>query len=91
MGPRFRIPELPRHSLPPRVFTSTYFDTPDYRLARLGVVLRRRVEYKRGLWQLELPRGEARLELEVPGNSSTPPKPLVDCLFGLLRKATSLP
>lgn len=86
VGPRFRIPELPGHSLPPRVFTSTYFDTPDYRLARVGMMLRRRVEYKRGLWQLELPRGQARLDLEVPGNSFAPPKPLMDCLFGLLHK-----
>ena len=39
----------------------------DLRLARHGVTFRHRVEDGAGLWQLKLPRGAARLELELPG------------------------
>jgi len=71
--PGFRLPALPGDRLPPRVFTSTYYDTPDYRLARAGVTLRRRAEGRTGVWQLKLPRGAARLELEVAGGPGHPP------------------
>jgi hypothetical protein len=74
--PGFRLPELPGEALPSRVFTSTYWDTRDNRLARGGVTLRRRVEARRGLWQLKLPRGVARLELELPGGPAEPPEPV---------------
>src|SRR4026209_2092480 len=42
-------------------------DTPASRLAQAGVTLRRRIENRKSVWQLKLPRGAARLELEVPG------------------------
>ena len=85
-GQAFRLPHFPGEPLPPRLFTSTYFDTVDFRLARLGVTLRRRTERKRVVWQLKLPRQDARLELEMPSGRSTPPAPLEDLLFGLLRR-----
>lgn len=85
-GQAFRLPHFPGEPLPPRLFTSTYFDTVDFRLARLGVTLRRRTEQKRVVWQLKLPRQDARLELEMPSGRSTPPAPLEDLLFGLLRR-----
>ena len=44
IGSRFRLPDIPGVPLVPRVFTSTYFDTPAYTLARLGITLRRRTE-----------------------------------------------
>ena len=85
-GHPFRLPHFPGDPLPPRLFTSTYFDTADFRLARLGVTLRRRTEQKRVLWQLKLPRRDARLEVEVASGRSTPPAPLEDLLFALLRR-----
>ena len=85
-GLAFRLPHFPGEPLPPRLFTSTYFDTADYRLARLGVTLRRRTEQKRVVWQLNLPRNSARLEVEMTSGRSTPPAPLEDILFALLRR-----
>ena len=85
-GHPFRLPHFPGEPLPPRLFTSTYFDTVDFRLARLGVTLRRRTERKRVAWQLKLPRQDARLELEMTSGRPTPPAPLEDLLFGLLRR-----
>jgi inorganic triphosphatase YgiF len=37
--PGFRLPDLPGEQLPPRVFTSVYYDTADHRLARRGMTL----------------------------------------------------
>ena len=83
--PGFSLPDLPGEPLEPRMLTSTYFDTPDRALARAGVTLRRRVENRRGLWQLKLPGKGERLELESPGTSTTPPANLADLLVGILR------
>ena len=83
---QFRLPHFPGEPLPPRLFTSTYFDTADFRLARLGVTLRRRAERNRVLWQLKLPRNADRLEMEMASGRSTPPEPMQDLLFGLLRR-----
>ena len=85
-GHPFRLPHFPGEALPPRLFTSTYFDTVDFRLARLGVTLRRRTEHHRVVWQLTLPRQTARLEMEMASGRSTPPAPLEDLLFALLRR-----
>jgi CHAD domain-containing protein len=82
----FRLPELPGTPLDTRVFTSTYFDTDDQRLARAGVTLRRRVERGRGVWQLKLPRGAARLELEAPGGPAGPPPDMLDLLTAYRRE-----
>ncbi len=84
---RFRLPELPGKAFPVRVFTSTYVDTADLRLARAGVTFRRRVEKAKGLWQLKLPRGMARLELELPGGPKGPPPELSDLVYALARGA----
>ncbi len=84
-GRGFRLPDLPGEALEPRVFTSTYFDSPDYRLAQQGVTLRRRVERSKGAWQLKLPRGQARLELEAPGGRSSPPERMRELLTAYLR------
>lgn len=81
----FRLPELPGTPLEARVFTSTYFDTDDHRLARAGATLRRRVERGRGAWQLKLPRGAARLELEAPGGPAAPPPDMLDLLTAYRR------
>jgi CHAD domain-containing protein len=81
----FVLPELGGEELSPRVFSSTYYDTPDLRLARHRVTFRYRVEDGAGLWQLKLPRGDARLELERPGPAGKPPQELLDLLPAYLR------
>ncbi len=64
---RFAMPALPGEQLEPRLFTSTYYDTPARSLARCGITLRCRVEAGSSRWQLKLPRDSARAELEVAG------------------------
>lgn len=85
VGPRFRLSQLPGRPIPIRRFTSTYYDTSSYRLARLGITLRRRVEHGVGLWQLKLPAGKARLELEIRGGPTIIPGPFLDLLFAVRR------
>lgn len=82
---RFRLPDLPGDLLPPRVLTSTYYDTASYRLAGVGITLRRRVEKGVGTWQLKVPAGKARQEIEMPNGSREVPPHLRDLLFVHLR------
>jgi CHAD domain-containing protein len=81
----FHLPELGGVELPDRSFVSTYHDTQDLRLARHGVTFRHRIEEGTGLWQLKLPRGSARIELEEPGPPARPPDRLLGLLVGMLR------
>jgi CHAD domain-containing protein len=71
--PGFRLPRLPGRPFSPRVFVSRYHDTPDHRLARAGVTVRCRTEAGRHSWQVKLPRGSARLEIELPGSPTRIP------------------
>ena len=68
-----------------RTFASSYYDTEDRRLLRAGITLRRRVENGLSNWQLKLPSGESRLELEEPGGPAAPPPGLARLLSGILR------
>ena len=81
--PGFELPSLDGKPLPPRVFTSTYHDTADRRLLAAGITLRRRVESRRGLWQLKLPSESGRLELETGGKEL--PDDLLTLLAGVTR------
>ena len=81
----FALPDLAGQPLEPRVFTSTYYDTPEHRLVSVGITLRRRVENGRGLWQLKLPEGAARREIEAPGGPARPPNEIADLLPALVR------
>ena len=85
--PGFRLPRLPGRPLATRVFISRYYDTPDHRLARHGVTLRCRIEKRRPLWQVKLPRGAGRLELELPGSSFRLPDELGRLLRVYTREA----
>ncbi len=87
----FRLPNLPGERLQPRLLTSTYYDTADYRLASVGVTLRRRVEGGGGVWQLKLPRKEGRLEIEVDGHHGGPPDELRDLLIAFTRGQNLVP
>ena len=93
LAPRegFVMPELGGERLPTRVFISTYHDTQDLRLARHGVTFRHRVEAGAGLWQLKLPRGAARLELELVGPPARPPAEMVALLPAYLRGRDLVP
>jgi CHAD domain-containing protein len=79
----FVLPELEGEQLETRTFDSTYVDTPDRRLGGARITLRRRVEQGRSVWQLKLPRGEGRLELEADGGP-VPPEELLRPLEALL-------
>jgi len=81
----FVLPELGGEPLPTRRFVSTYHDTADLALAHRGVTLRYRVEAGTGVWQLKLPKGAARIELEQPGTPARPPLELTTLLLGHLR------
>jgi CHAD domain-containing protein len=81
----FELPQLGGEPLSARVFVSTYHDTADFGLARAGATLRHRVENGRGLWQLKLPRDDARLELEVEGGPGGPPADLLRLVPALTR------
>jgi CHAD domain-containing protein len=83
--PGFELPDLAGRRLEPETFTSTYYDTADRALARAGITLRRRVQKRRGLWQLKLPGKGERLELEVPGGPGSAPDELASLLVGVLR------
>src|SRR5262245_53401824 len=78
--PGFALPDLGGTPVKRRSFTSTYLDTPDHRLLGCRVTLRRRVESRVGVWQLELPSEDGRLELEEPGGPTRVPASLLDLL-----------
>jgi CHAD domain-containing protein len=88
--PGFVMPDLGGKPLGPRVFTSTYFDTPDRRLLRSGITLRRRVENRAGAWQLKLPSEQGRYELEQRGGPGRPPESFLGLLPALLRGGAKL-
>jgi CHAD domain-containing protein len=73
-----------------RTFDSIYHDTAARDLLRRGVTLRRRVEGDRAAWQLKLPSGAARFELEFE-DGETPPEAAVKLLVGLTRRAALAP
>ena len=87
----FELPDLGGEPLEPRVFTSVYHDTPERSLAHAGLTLRRRTERGRSVWQLKLPAGEARLELEEPGGPVGPPQELARLLTAHLRHGPVAP
>jgi CHAD domain-containing protein len=89
--PAFELPELGGERLDPRTFVSTYYDTPTHRLAPHGVTLRHRVENGKGCWQLKLPRGAARLELELEGGPARVPDEIKALLAAYLRGVDPVP
>jgi CHAD domain-containing protein len=68
-----------------RVFRSTYHDTPDRRLARSGVALRRRLENGTSTWEVELPEAPRRVALAAPGGPAEPPQLISDLLQAIVR------
>jgi CHAD domain-containing protein len=70
-----------------RRFTATYLDTPDRRLARAGVSLRRRMEQGKGIWEAQI--GETTVS--APGGPAKPPAELRRLLAALLRGQDLVP
>jgi CHAD domain-containing protein len=64
-----------------RSFTATYLDTPDRRLARAGIPLRRRVEKGKSIWEARI--GDTTVS--APGGPARPPAELQRVLAALLR------
>src|SRR5262245_12630604 len=91
VGPRFRLPKLPGEALPRRMFVSVYYDADDHRLARGGVSVRRRTEKRHHRWQIKLPRGAARLEMELPGPPTAVPPELCRLVSVYTRGAEPAP
>ncbi|MCA9497869.1 MAG: CHAD domain-containing protein [Nitrospira sp.] len=89
--PGFQIPPDMGEPIPTRVFTSTYFDSEQHRLGQLGLTLRKRVEHAHGVWQLKIPSGAVRLELEIDSGSRNIPWEFQDLLTALLRKQEAIP
>ena len=85
-GEDFVLPALGQE-LPSRTFVSAYFDSHDLRLARRGITLRHRIEDGSRVWQLKIPSGAARLELEEAGVPARPPEGLSNLLVAHLRGA----
>jgi CHAD domain-containing protein len=90
-GPRFRLPFLPGQPLEPQLLVSTYYDTPELALAAGKITLRHRVQRRRGLWQLKLPRADARLELELAGARDEVPEQISDLVRAYVRRSELLP
>jgi len=72
----FHLPRLPGTLLPRRLLISTYYDTAAYDLAHARITLRHRIEHGKHAWQLKIPLGEDRQEVEVAGNQSDAPATL---------------
>lgn len=72
---------------------AVYHDTPDLRLLRSRVTLRRRTGGPDAGWHLKLPAGTARRELHFPLGRAvkTPPRALVGPVTGILRGAATAP
>ncbi|TKB80153.1 MAG: CYTH and CHAD domain-containing protein [Nitrospira sp.] len=81
VAPGFRLPRLPGVSLPRKLVISTYYDTTAYDLAHARITLRHRIERGKKAWQLKIPLGDDRQDIEVAGTQANPP----DSLRQLLR------
>lgn len=70
----FRLPGVPGGvSLPRRLLTSTYYDTAAHDLAQARITLRLRSERGKRAWQLKIPLGLDRQEVEVADRHDQPP------------------
>lgn len=80
IDPDFRLPRLLGTPLPRKIVTSTYYDTASHDLAHAGITLRYRVEQGKKAWQLKLPLGDDRQEVEIVDQHQLPPAAFRDLL-----------
>jgi CHAD domain-containing protein len=78
------VPEGGRLDQEVRKLHNTYFDTPGAGLRLFGITLRRRIGGSETGWQLKVPSGSARTELQSGSQAKTLPPPLTDGVDGLL-------
>jgi CHAD domain-containing protein len=81
IAPDFHLPRLPGTPLPRRQLISTYYDTAAYDLAHAKITLRHRIERGKKSWQLKIPLGDDRQEVEVAGDQADPPASLRSLLI----------
>ncbi|MDK2741552.1 MAG: CYTH and CHAD domain-containing protein [Nitrospira sp.] len=81
VDPDFRLPRLPGTLLPRRQLISTYYDTTAYDLAHAQITLRYRIERGKQAWQLKVPLGDDRQEVETAGDQAKPPASLRSLLI----------
>ena len=78
------VPDGGRLDSEVRQLDNTYFDTPGAALRLFGITLRRRVGGSETGWQLKVPNGTARTELQSGSRAKTLPSALADGMEGLL-------
>jgi CHAD domain-containing protein len=78
------VPDGGRLDQETRKLDNTYFDTPGAGLRSFGITLRRRVGGSETGWQLKVPSGTARTELQSGSRAKTLPSALGDSVEGLL-------
>lgn len=72
--PDFRLPAVPGGvPLPRRLLTSVYYDTAAHDLAQARITLRHRTEGGKRSWQLKIPLGLDRHEVELADRHDEPP------------------
>jgi len=91
VDPDFRLPKFPGTPRSRHLVISTYYDTEAYDLARAHITLRYRVERGKKTWQLKIPLGEHRQEVEVADGELHPPSLLCDLLLLHLTQRKLLP
>jgi hypothetical protein len=77
------VPDGGRLDQEVRTLDNTYFDTPGAGLRLFGVTLRRRVGGSETGWQLKVPSGTARTELQSGSRTKTLPPVLAKSVAGL--------
>jgi CHAD domain-containing protein len=77
------VPDGGRLDQEVRKLDNTYFDTSRAGLRLFGVTLRRRVGGSETGWQLKVPNGTARTELQSGSRTKTLPPPLAKAVAGL--------
>jgi len=78
------LPDAGRLDHEVRKLHNTYFDTPGAGLRLFGITLRRRVGGSETGWQLKVPSGTARTELQSGSRAKTLPTALAEGVEGLL-------
>ncbi len=78
------VPDGGRLDQEVRKLHNTYFDTPGAGLRLFGITLRRRIGGSETGWQLKVPTGSARTELQSGSQEKTLPPPLTEGVEGLL-------
>jgi CHAD domain-containing protein len=78
------VPDGGRVDQEVRRLDNTYFDTPDAGLRLFGVTLRRRIGGSETGWQLKVPNGTARTELQSSSRAKKLPAALAKGVAGLL-------